>query len=136
VNPSPRLEILDYSDQGYKPLVFSDGWQVALLNWEASNHLQAAAEIEAHHLTDEVFILWRGRGALYMVTEQGFEVVDLRPGVVYNVCRGTWHGVIATPDVSWIIVENRDTHLHDVELRPLSAAEKTALRRQAPEWAK
>jgi mannose-6-phosphate isomerase-like protein (cupin superfamily) len=131
----PKLEILDHDGPGYKPLVFSDGWQTAILNWEPTAALDQASEIEIHQETDEVFVLWRGRGALYVITEGGLQVVDLKPGVIYNVCRGTWHGVIATTDVSWIIIENRDTHLHDCEIRQLTVEEKNRIRSQAPQWA-
>jgi hypothetical protein len=37
---------------------------------------------------------------------------------------------------SWIIVENRDTHLSDAEYRQLSKSEKTYLITCLPEWIK
>jgi len=58
------------------------------------------------------------------------------PGTVYNVPRGIWHNLVATRDVALIIVENRDTHLHDTEIRPITAEELSALDSQLPAWAR
>ena len=133
---TPYLEIYDYGEKGYMPLVFTPGWQVALLNWMPLYDLENASEIEVHTETDEVFILWKGHGALFVETDQGLRLEDMQPGVIYNVPKGSWHGVIATRDVSWIIVEDRDTHLHDTTIRSLTEAEKRTLREKAPGWAK
>ena len=65
------LEVLSWADTGYRPLVFSDGWQVALLNWEPIFDLANVGEIERHNHTDEVFVLVRGRAALFVVTPDG-----------------------------------------------------------------
>jgi mannose-6-phosphate isomerase-like protein (cupin superfamily) len=129
-----NLEIYTYDERGYKPLVFYAGWQVALLNWEPSYELANAGEIERHVNTDEVFVLWRGHGLLFSSTLQGFEVADIRPGVIYNVPKGVWHGLLATRDASWIIVKDRDTHLHDTEIRQMNADELRQLRTNLPEW--
>ena len=130
-----KLEVLNYTQEGYMPLVFSHDWQVALLNWEPGYHIKNLKEIERHKQTDEVFVLWRGRGAVIVIAENGLEVVDMRPGVVYNVTMGTWHCNLSSRDASWIIVENRDTHLHDTELRPLAEEELALIRRSLPAWA-
>jgi mannose-6-phosphate isomerase-like protein (cupin superfamily) len=128
------LEILNYIKEGYKPLVFSADWQVALLNWEPICDLENAGEIERHVHTDEVFVLWKGRGLLFVATPQGLQVEDMQPGVIYNVRRGVWHNLLSTRDASWIIVENRDTHLHDTEIRQMTGDEWHTLNENIPEW--
>jgi mannose-6-phosphate isomerase-like protein (cupin superfamily) len=128
------LEIHTYTGSGYKPLVFFDGWQVAHLNWEPIYELENAGEIERHNQTDEVFVLWRGRAALFVSTPEGFCLEDMQPGVIYNVPRGVWHALLSTKDAAWIIVENRDTHLHDTEIRRMSDAELRQLHTGAPDW--
>lgn len=133
-NPNPNLQIFDWQGVGYRPLVFSHDWQVAILNWEPLFDLDKLSEIERHNQTDEVFILWRGRGALFVAGPEGLRIEDMRPGVVYNVPRGVWHNLLATPDASWIIVENRDTHLHDTEIRQLTAVEIGQLKANLPSW--
>ena len=129
-----KLDVLDFTQEGYKPLVFSHDWQVALLNWEPGLNKENLKDIERHNQTDEVFVLWRGRGVMIVIAETGLEVVDMRPGVVYNVIKGTWHTNLSSHDASWVIVENRDTHLNDTELRPLDGEELALIRRRLPTW--
>lgn len=130
----PQLQAYRWAGTGYKPLVFSDGWQAALLNWEPLFAPANLGEIERHVETDEVFVLWRGRGALFVSTPTGVDLTEMEPGVIYNVPRGAWHNLLATPDASWLIVENKDTHLHDTETRQLTGAERTQILAQLPDW--
>lgn len=132
---SRLLEIHPWEEDGYKPLVFTDTWMVAILNWEAIFAWENVGEIEGHNATDEVFVLTKGRAVLFVVSPEGqMQVEDMQPGVIYNVPPGVWHNLIATRDVSWIIVENRDTHLHDCEFRQLEPAEKARLEAELPGW--
>ena len=128
------LQVLGWENEGYAPLVFSQGWQTAILNWEPGADESAVYRVERHNLTDEVFILWRGSGALVIAEPDGIRLVDAVPGVIYNVTIGTWHTVIGTRDSSWIIVENRDTHLHDTEYRDMTAEELASFMQQLPMW--
>jgi hypothetical protein len=119
------------------PLVFSHDWQVALLNWEPIFDLDNAGVIERHKQTDEVFVLVKGKAVLFTITTAGdFSVEEMLPGVVYNVLRGCWHNLISTHDATWIIVENRNTHLEDGEFRQLTDIELASLHPQLPEWAR
>lgn len=124
----------DWDGEGYLPLVFFGDWQVAALNWEPLFDASAVGEIERHNETDEVFVLWRGRGMLLIATASGVETVDMQPGAIYNVTRGTWHTLLATRDASWIIVEKRDTHLHDTEIRQMTEHELRQFRTRFPDW--
>lgn len=118
------LEVYRWEDQGYKPLVFSDGWQVALLNWEPLFDRENLNEIERHNETDEVFVLLRGWSVLFIRPEdETLEAIDMQPGVIYNVPKSVWHNLVASRDVAFLIVENRDTHLIDTEIRPINADE-------------
>lgn len=129
-----RLEVLGWDESGYKPLVFAPGWQVALLNWEPLFDRSNVGQIERHNETDEVFVLLSGGAALFVVSTEGLHVEDMRPGLVYNVREGIWHNLISTHDASWLIVENRDTHLDDCEYRELTADELAALDARLPDW--
>jgi ureidoglycolate hydrolase len=133
----PGLEIYTWDQTGYQPLVFCQGWQVALLNWEPVFDLEKAGEIERHNQTDEVFVLVKGQAVLFCITPDGqMQVEDMRPNVIYNVTQGTWHNLLATRDATWIIVEDRDTHLSDTEYSQLSSSEKSELLDSLPEWLK
>ncbi len=129
-----QVEMHTWTGEGYRPLVFYGDWQVALLNWEPIFDPANLGEIERHSETDEVFVLWRGRGALFVATDAGIELVDMEPGAIYNVMRGTWHNLVATRDASWIIAEARDTHRHDTEVRQMTDSELKQLHEQMPDW--
>lgn len=124
----PDLEIYRWGGRSYKPLVLDDSWQVALLNWEPLFDRRNLNEIERHCRTDEVFVLLRGRSVLFVRPEGGtLNAVDMQSGVIYNVPKCVWHNLIASTDAAFLIVENRDTHLKDTEVRPISEEELAML---------
>jgi hypothetical protein len=128
------LEIHEWNEDGYKPLVFSRDWMVSILNWEPIFDLERIGEVERHNRTDEVFVLTAGRAALFTIDDQGMQIEEMKIGVIYNVLEGVWHNLTSTRDASWIIVENRDTHLYDCEFRQLSTKELTHLKENLPVW--
>ncbi len=130
------LQVFTWNETGYQPLVFSHDWQVASLNWEPTFELEKLGEVERHNHTDEVFILTKGKAVLFTIDAQGLQVEEMIPGAVYNVRQGVWHNLTSTRDASWIIVENRDTHLHDCEFRLLDAEELCELKLNLPAWVK
>jgi len=71
-------------------------------------------------------------GAMLLTRCEGGDVAftGLDPRTIYNVPRGVWHAVVATRDSSLLIVEDRDTHVRDTEMRPLDAAELLAIGRE------
>ena len=129
-----QLDVANWTEVGYQPLVYDDNWQVALLNWEPAIDLQNIGEIERHINTDEVFILWRGQSALFVSGANGLQVEDMQAGVIYNVKRGSWHNLVSTQDASIIIVEKRDTHLTDTEIRRMTEIEIFQPRKNLPAW--
>ena len=129
-----NLEILNYTEEGYQPLVFSADWQVAQLNWEPIFDLEHAGEIERHVHSDEVFVLWKGKAVLFISTPAGLQIEEMQPGVIYNVRKGVWHNLLSTRQAAWIIIENRDTHLHDTEIRQMTAEEWDMLQANLPAW--
>lgn len=130
------LEIHEWAGEGFEPLVFTESWQAALLNWEPLFDRRNLNEIERHNHTDEVFVLLSGRAVLFTRPDGGaLAAVEMAPGKIYNVPAGVWHNLVATRDASFLIVENRDTHLHDTEIRPITEDELAQLDRQLPEWA-
>lgn len=131
------LEIYEWSGEGFEPLVFTEDWQVALLNWEPLFDRRNLDEIERHNNSDEVFVLLRGRAVLFTRPDgEALAAVEMERAKIYNVRARVWHNLVATRDVSFLIVENRDTHLHDTEIRPITEDELAQLDRQLPEWAR
>ena len=131
------LEVYEWSGEGFAPLVFTEGWQAALLNWEPLFDRRNLDEIERHNQTDEVFVLLRGKALLFTRADGGaLAAVEMERGKIYNVPARLWHNLVATRDVSFLIVENRDTHLHDTEIRAISVDELRQLDEQLPDWAR
>ena len=122
------VELKDWTEPGYRPLIFSDDWQVAILNWESGADLNHLQWIEKHNHTDEVFILLSGKATLITEENGSFHLFEGIPGRVLNVLSGTWHTVIGYEGCSWVIVEKKDTHLNDVEKRELTHAELERIR--------
>ncbi len=130
------LEIHTWDQDGYQPLVFSHDWQAAILNWEPIFDLEKLGEVERHNQTDEVFVLTRGKAVIFTIDDRGLQVEEMEPSIIYNVLKGVWHNLQSSRDASWIIVENRDTHINDCEFRQLSAEEKQKIITNLPGWVK
>lgn len=131
------LQIYEWNDGGYRPLVINPNWQVALLNWEPLFEYNNMNEIERHNETDEIFVLINGKALLFTCRERGLLYAEvMKTGVVYNVPKGVWHNLLATRDVSILIVEDSNTHIDDTEIRPISEAELASLAEQMPQWVK
>lgn len=130
------MEIIDHYEfqgQGYNPFLITDRWQVAFLNYADAEALEQIEKLDIHHHTDEVFVLLQGQVALIaaVISEEGeieYDVADMKPGVVYNIRKETWHKVAMTPGSQLLIIENNNTHLDDFEFFDLSGQQKEQLR--------
>jgi mannose-6-phosphate isomerase-like protein (cupin superfamily) len=125
---SHSVEIKTWEGEGYQALVTDGEWLVALMNWEQRFDLSDIGKIERHLETDEVFVLLKGSGVLYIRNEQGLITYPMQPGVLYNVPKGTWHNVAGSRDATWLIVENRNTTMENSNYTQLAEDEIEALR--------
>ncbi len=111
--PESLLEIRAHDAPDYKPLVDYQSWRVALMNYTSDLTPDKIDRMQKHIETDEVFVLLQGRCILFLgegdaaVTD--VHAVDMAPGKLYNVKRGTWHSHTFSEDAKVLIVENRDT---------------------------
>lgn len=126
------IERFDDSEVGYTPVLVSDKWQIAYLNHHAQFSLQSIDSLERHNKTDEVFLLMKGQAWRITAEESAVGLrligVCMKESTIYNVVKGSWHAVVTTPQTHLIIVENKDTHLLDVEYQQLIDKEKDTLR--------
>lgn len=131
------VDIYEYEGLGYNPLLLTPNWQVAILNWDESCDRANLKHIERHNHTDEVFVLLRGKSILFSRRDnEALHAYDLKPGVIYNVPKRVWHGLVADKEASLLIVEDLNTHLHDTEERQITNDELAQLDAQLPKWAK
>ena len=68
------LEIREYTGPGYQPVVDFSAWRVAILNYLDEIHPKKINSVERHNETDEVFVLIKGQGILFL--GEGKSVVE------------------------------------------------------------
>jgi hypothetical protein len=118
------LQIRGYDGEGFQPLIFFHGWQVAILNYLDDIRPERNDTMERHTETDEVFVLMKGRGIL-LIGGNGSWVEGVFPqamdiGKIYNVRRDTWHTILLSRDATVLIIENGDTGAQNSEFASLS----------------
>lgn len=107
------IEEYIYEGEGYCPLVLTDSWQVAQLNYCREQRPEALSMLDQHTFTDETFTLLQGRALLITYnrdTDTG-HMTEMRPGYTYNVPMDMWHNIAMEEGSSVLITESRDAHL-------------------------
>ena len=99
------LEISEFNGSGYDRTMIFKTWCVAFLTQD--DEYTTNTYIERHLETDEVFVLLKGKGTLFIGMER--IPVEMEPCKIYNVTAGTWHNIVVSEDASVLIVENSDT---------------------------
>jgi mannose-6-phosphate isomerase-like protein (cupin superfamily) len=125
-----QIQSYSYDAPGYDPTFISDGWQAAFLNYSPDEALESIVKLDIHHQTDEVFVLLRGRAVLIAATIAGgvsYDLVDMLPGVIYNIPRETWHKIAMYEGSSVCIVEKNNTHVSDFDFYDLSPSQREEL---------
>lgn len=120
-----ELEIHSYEGDGYKSMVFYEGWRVAFLKHADRFDKDLVDKMERHMLTDEVFVLLEGEG--FLIIGEDDRVCPMEKNKLYNVKKAVWHAVCVSDDALVLIVENVDTGLPNTEYRELSADWKKQL---------
>ena len=137
------LQIREFTGPGYLPVIDFGTWRVAILNFIDEIHPAKIESVERHNETDEVFVLIKGQGILFL-GEGNLQVEKihpqiLEPGKIYNVKRGIWHTVVLSQDGSVLIVENQNTRKENSDYFPILPEHKrlildTAEREQPGCW--
>ena len=125
------IEKYRHDKEGYNPYLIGPKWQVAQLNYEPNLAPDAIAKIDIHYKTDETFLLMEGQAVLIaakIVNEKPeFEVINMKPKVLYNIPKGCWHNIAMAKDAEVLITEDANTHLGDYEFYHFNIAEKDEL---------
>ena len=120
-----ELEIYSYEGDGYKSMVFYEGWRVAFLKHADRFDKDLVDKMERHMLTDEVFVLLEGEG--FLIIGEDDKVCPMEKNKLYNVKKAVWHNICVSRDALVLIVENAETGLPNTEYRALSAEWKKQL---------
>ena len=112
------LEIVEYEGDGYKAMVYYEGWRVAFLRYAERFDKKNINKMEKHLLTDEVFVLLSGEAVLIIGEEQN--IYPMEKNKIYNVKKAVWHAICVSKDAQVLIVENADTSLENSEYMPIN----------------
>jgi hypothetical protein len=111
--PETLLEIQQYTEEGYKPLIDYGEWRVAILRFIDELLPGNISRMQRHNETDEVFVLLEGRCILFLGAGENqvtdIFAQDMEPLKLYNVKRSAWHTHTLSEEATVLIVENRET---------------------------
>lgn len=123
--PETLLQIRQYKDVGYKPIIDFGSWRVAILRYIDELLPENIYRMQRHDETDEVFVLLEGRCILFIgVGNERIEQIqcqEMEPFKLYNVKRYCWHTHTLSEDATVLIIENRDTdelNSPEIDLNP------------------
>lgn len=129
------MKIIDehtFEGKGYHPFLITDRWQVAYLNYAEAESLSKLRNWTSTIRQMKYLYFCREKAALIgaSVTDQNitYDVVNMQPGIVYNIRREVWHKIAMQPGSQVLIIENNDTHLNDFEFFELTESQKSQLR--------
>lgn len=107
------IEVSEYTEEGYKPLVDYKSWRVAVLNYIDELLPSQITSMQRHNETDEIFVLLSGKCILFSGGNSSkigeIEAIDMEPLKIYNVKRSVWHTHTLGEGASVLIIENSDT---------------------------
>ena len=136
------LEVREFKGPGYLPIIDFSMWRVAILNYIDEIHPEQIARMERHNETDEVFVLIKGQGILFLGEGDEFVVrihpQVMEPGKIYNVKQSVWHSVVLSLDGSVLIVENKNTSEKNSNYFALNPSQRSEIvevsRREQSDW--
>lgn len=127
------VETFDYRDIGYQKLFHHQNWRVAVLNYIDELEIDQIQYVEAHALTDEVFVLLEGECyLLFADVKEGkindFKCVNMEKNVVYKIPQGIYHTHTLSKDAHLLIIEEENTGYENSPRIYLNQQEKESLR--------
>ncbi len=107
------IEVSEYLEPGYAPVVDYESWRVAILNDCEELEVPNLKTMQKHLYSDEVFVLLKGKCILFTGGNEDtvgtVKSVTMEPYKCYNVKAGVWHTHTLEKESSALIVENRNT---------------------------
>jgi len=126
------IEICESKKIGYNILTQFQSWRVAVINNGEELIPDPVIEMQKHDLTDEAFILIKGKCVLAIAdgedAPENITLIRMESQKLYNVKRSVWHACIRFPDSAVIVVENSETSLSNSPVAPLTTQQVIELR--------
>jgi len=126
------VEIFQFQNEGYLPIVDFENWRVAVLKFCEELCVSNLETMQKHDQTDEVFVLISGACMLFTGGDGEYpsevEAVRMHPCEIYNVKKGVWHTHTLDKDAAVLIVENQNTGDSNSPTAPLTNEQKQKIR--------
>jgi ureidoglycolate hydrolase len=126
------IEISEFQEAGYMPIVDYMDWRVAVLRYCEELEIDNIISMQKHMETDEVFVLLQGDCTLFTAGDKEevgeIQAWHMEPLKIYNIKKGVWHTHTLAKNTSVLIVENRTTGDHNSPITNLSEQDKISLR--------
>lgn len=123
--PAELLEVGRSFEQAYQPVLYFDGWKVAMLRHFEIVDPFALHRVERHRNTDEIFVLVEGEAELILCsgdTPETAYVLPLERAVAYNVRVNTWHHIVMSQNAHIVLFERGETGPETTDYAFLSAS--------------
>ena len=75
--------------------------------------------MKRHNMTDEIFVLLRGKAVMLICENGKFTEAALEKEKAYNVTKGTWHYLAVSEDALLFVAENADTDSTNTDVMDL-----------------
>ena len=130
--PSELLELGEWFQTGYKPVLDFHGWRVAMLRYIDDVDVDNFKQVERHRNTNEVFILSEGTADLILFSggdspEDGY-VIPMKQSLAYNIPDYVWHHVIMSKDAHIILFERTETGPDTSDYAQLNQAQLSSIK--------
>lgn len=131
--PKNLIDITHNDNAGYHILMHYESWRVAVLNNKGLESIDDINYLEYHSLTDEVFILSKGKGTLILADGENkpkkYYSIDMEIMKSYNVKKNTWHAILLDDDSSIIIIENHNTDMDNSIYYSINGEERVKIKK-------
>lgn len=125
------LESYTLKEDGFQPLLIMDSWQVAKLSYSEEYSFPKLTHLSRHQKTDRAFALLTGNAMLIAMNLNGetqLQTQQMQRGTSYNIPQNMAYAIVMEENSEVFIVEKSNTHVNDVELMPLTAEQRNAIR--------
>jgi len=113
-----QINIIDISGTGFEKLVSLENTQIAVLTYLDELELNNINYLEAHLLTDEIFILLEGRctiisGLVENDKINDYHLINLEKDKLYVVKQNVFHHHVLSKDAKVLVIEKKGTNYHN-----------------------
>jgi len=131
----------DFTGIGYEKLFHHQNWRVAILNYIEELEVEKLNYVEAHDLTDEVFVLLSGTCHMFFAEVESMRIKDiscisLETNKVYKIPMGVYHTHTLSSDAKLLIVEEESTCYDNSPRVYMTNEEKDLMRKRYKEQIK